>query len=72
MRHRHLHRRCHDPEALQQLLSLQHINVSVTTRNYTLLDMDARGLDSMVRASLHYYNSEDEIERFCNAVAALP
>lgn len=61
----------HDPEALQQLLSLQHINVSVTTRNFTLLDMDARGLDSMVRASLHYYNSEDEIERFCNAVAAL-
>ncbi len=60
-----------DPHAIQQALGKQHINVSVTERGSTLLDMDARGLDSIVRASVHYYNSEDEIERFCRAVESL-
>jgi cysteine desulfurase/selenocysteine lyase len=52
-------------------LKKQHINVSVTTRGSTLLDMDARGLESMIRASVHYFNSEDEVERFCGAVELL-
>jgi selenocysteine lyase/cysteine desulfurase len=60
-----------DPHAIKQALGKQHINVAVTERGSTLLDMDARGLDSMVRASVHYYNSEDEIERFCRAVESL-
>src|SRR5713226_6258417 len=60
-----------DPHAIKQALGKQHINVSVTERASTLLDMDARGLNSMVRASVHYYNSEDEIERFCRAVESL-
>ena len=44
------------------------VNVSVTTRHSTLLDMDARGLHSMVRASVHYYNSDDEVDRFCGLI----
>ena len=58
-----------EPEEIQHKLSAQNINVSVTTRSSTLLDMDTRKLTSMVRASVHYYNSEEEIERFCEQIA---
>ncbi len=59
------------PAEIQQALKKQHINVSVSVRNATLLDMEARGLENLVRASVHYYNSEEEIERFCRAVEEL-
>jgi cysteine desulfurase / selenocysteine lyase len=59
------------PAEIQQALSRQHINVSLTTRAATLLDMQARGLDTLVRASVHYFNTDEEIERFCLALEAL-
>lgn len=37
----------------------------------TRLDMQRRGLEETNRASVHYYNTEDEVDRFCAAVAAL-
>jgi selenocysteine lyase/cysteine desulfurase len=33
--------------------------------------MEARGLSSVVRASVHYYNNDDEVARFCAALEAL-
>jgi cysteine desulfurase / selenocysteine lyase len=59
------------PQEIQQALKKQHINVSVSVKSSTLLDMEARGLETLVRASIHYYNSEEEIERFCRAVEEL-
>ena len=59
------------PDEIVSTLSKHNINVSVTRRSSTLLDMDARRLDSLVRASVHYYNSEEEVERFCRTVASL-
>ena len=53
------------PETIKEALRARGINVSVTTTTSTRLDMDARGLRAMVRASVHYYNTEDEVDRFC-------
>jgi cysteine desulfurase/selenocysteine lyase len=60
-----------EPETIRLALRHQRIHVSVTRRSSTLLDMQARGLSAMVRASLHYYNTEEEIEACARAVEAL-
>jgi cysteine desulfurase / selenocysteine lyase len=54
-----------DSYAVKNELSQKNINVSVSPVEYSRLDMEARGLKSMVRASVHYYNTEEEIARFC-------
>jgi selenocysteine lyase/cysteine desulfurase len=46
-------------------LVLERINVTTSTTASTRFDMEARGLAEIVRASVHYYNSEEEVERFC-------
>lgn len=58
-------------EELRRTLVAQRINVSTTTVTSTRLDMEARQLSEMVRASVHYYNTEEEIERFCTTLATL-
>jgi selenocysteine lyase/cysteine desulfurase len=54
-----------DPTVIQRALRLRSINTSVSMKRYTRLDMDSRKFDSVCRASVHYYNTEKEIERFC-------
>ena len=56
---------------IKQVLRSQAINVSVSSYADTRLDMEDRKLPGVVRASLHYYNSEEEIERFCAALEPL-
>jgi len=60
-----------NPTEIQLHLSEHNINVSVSVRSATLLNMQARGLTSMLRASVHYYNTEEEVERFCAQIAAM-
>lgn len=61
----------YEPPAIQHLLKEQHINVTTALRRFTLLDLSERSLESMVRASIHYYNSEEEVERFIQAIERL-
>ena len=56
---------------VQRRLAESHINVSVALEESSRLDLVERRLPELVRASVHYYNSEDEIDRFCNAVARM-
>jgi cysteine desulfurase / selenocysteine lyase len=57
-----------DPRAVARKLSERRINVSVSTIEDTRLDMEARGRESWVRASVHYFNSEDDITALADAV----
>ena len=52
-------------------LRAQRIHTHASAPASTLLDATARGLPDLVRASVHYYNTEDEVARFAAAVAAL-
>ncbi len=57
------------PEEIRSALSEKRINVSVSPAQYTLLDMENRGLkDGVIRASVHYYNTDEEIDRFCRVL----
>jgi cysteine desulfurase / selenocysteine lyase len=60
-----------EPGEIKQRLAQHAINVTVSERSSTLLDMEERGLERLVRASVHYYNSEEEIERFCEMLASI-
>ena len=60
-----------EPAAVKDQLARERINVTTSSRRSTLLDMDSRGLSMLVRASVHYYNTEEEITRFMTAVAAI-
>lgn len=60
-----------EAEAIQQRLRAQGINVSVSAPSSTRLDAEARALPDLVRASVHYYNTAGEVERFAHALRAL-
>jgi selenocysteine lyase/cysteine desulfurase len=48
-----------------------HINVSLSTGTHSRLDLMERGLESVVRASVHYYNDDAELDRMVERVADL-
>lgn len=56
---------------IYEALRVQGINVSVSNRSSARLDFGARGLESLVRASVHYFNDEAEVGRFLTAIDAL-
>jgi len=60
-----------DAAAVQEQLASRRINVHTSSQSSTLLDMQRRGLTKLVRASVHYYNTEGEIDRLVGAVASL-
>lgn len=51
-----------DSEKLVNALLQHGINISASLRFSSILDMDKRGLEGVSRASIHYYNTEDEID----------
>jgi selenocysteine lyase/cysteine desulfurase len=58
------------PDRTRERLRAMRINVHVSrSPRVPALDLSARGLDALVRASVHYYNDESEVERFVRAVA---
>jgi cysteine desulfurase/selenocysteine lyase len=57
--------------AVKSELAARRINVSVGKASSTLYFMNRHHLMSVVRASVHYYNTEEEIGEMCEAIFAL-
>jgi cysteine desulfurase/selenocysteine lyase len=51
---------------IQKELAKQKINVTISLQEHARLDLARRNIPALVRASLHYYNTEEEIDIFCN------
>lgn len=53
----------HAPAQIGRFLRDHGVNISVSASAGSLVDFQARGLDSLARASLHYYNTTEEVDR---------
>jgi selenocysteine lyase/cysteine desulfurase len=58
-----------DHNALKQALRARGINVSVSTQFSSRLDLEGRGLKDVMRASVHLYNTEEELDRFVSELS---
>ena len=56
---------------VQAAMAAQGINLGFNGRAYTPLDMDAHGLDEVLRASVSYLTTEAELDRFVAALSRL-
>lgn len=56
------------PDTVREMLGRRLINIWTSTVRSARLDMEARGLEVLGRASFHYYNTESEVETFLAAV----
>jgi cysteine desulfurase/selenocysteine lyase len=56
---------------LRSALSTHGVNVDVSEVVDTRLDFEARDLQPMIRASVHYYNTDDEVMRFVRLIRLL-
>lgn len=59
------------PTQVQAALRAQAVNVSVASATSAQLDLSARALPAVVRASVHYVTIDDELDRFAAAVRVL-
>ena len=59
------------PYEIRSCLRAASVNISVSERDMTRFDMEARGLSALARASVHGYNTLDEIAAFTVALRAL-
>ena len=60
-----------EPEKLRDQLRKRRINAWISGPSSTRLDMEDRKIPMLVRSSVHYYNTEQEILRFCEVVRSL-
>ena len=54
--------------AIASRMKQHKININVSDAASALIDMGDRNIDEMNRASVHYFNTEEEIDRFVDAL----
>jgi selenocysteine lyase/cysteine desulfurase len=55
-------------DQVKEALARERINVTVSSTSSAVIDSIERGLPDLVRASVHYFNTEDELQRAADAV----
>ena len=55
-------------QQVQQQLTERAVNVSVSLVDHARLDLPERGLPDLVRASVHYYNTDAELDQLLDAL----
>ena len=60
-----------DPFSLAGALRARSVNIGVSTIDFARTDFEARGLDAVARASVHYYNTDDELARLVTELHTL-
>ncbi len=60
-----------DPDDIVAAWAKEKINANTSSVRSTRFDMEQRGIEKMVRASVHYYNTEEEIEKAMGIVKNL-
>lgn len=60
-----------DPMDMQATYAREGINVTVARKEIARLDLEWRGIDRVVRASPHYYNTDEEVARFLQVTGRL-
>ncbi len=61
----------HHAGAVKQKLFDNNINVSIAIAKSTLVYMNKNKLDGIIRASVHYFNTEEEIARFAEVLETI-
>lgn len=61
----------HSAQEIKSALAAARVNVTVSNAGWSRLDLGHRGLDAVVRASVHYFNDDDELDRLVGVVASL-
>ena len=56
---------------IKALLSSNNVNVSVSDGSGSLISFEQRGLDQLVRASVHYFNTKEEIDQLITLIETL-
>ncbi|HVW59386.1 MAG TPA: photosystem P840 reaction center protein PscD, partial [Puia sp.] len=57
------------PQHLVDQLLKRKINVVPSYRNFAIIDFDEKGVKWALRASPHYYNTQEEIQEFLSVLA---
>jgi cysteine desulfurase/selenocysteine lyase len=58
-------------QEVKEALAAERVNVTVSATSSAVIESIERGLPDLVRASVHYFNTEDEIDRAVQEVEAL-
>jgi selenocysteine lyase/cysteine desulfurase len=61
----------HSAQEIKSALAAARVNVTVSNAGWSRLDLGHRGLDAVVRASVHYFNDDEELDRLVGVVASL-